>query len=108
LKKKDWIGVIFVKKKKKKLFEKKKIRQKQNNYCCTYSSSGQVQEDLSAGGLEGQRHCLDFILRKKKKKFVRTKQFIAGQGVEQTLLGFILWKKKKKTVRTKQLLLEAQ
>jgi hypothetical protein len=65
LKKKDWIGVIFVKKKKKTFCKKKKIRQKQNNYCWTYSSSGQVQEDLSAGGVGGPETLLGFYFAKK-------------------------------------------
>jgi hypothetical protein len=49
------------------------------------------------GGWRARDIAWILFCEKKKKKFVRTKQFIAGQGVEQTLLGFILWKKKKKT-----------
>ena len=48
------------------------------------------------GGWRARDIAWILFCEKKKKKFVRTKQFIAGQGVEQTLLGFILWKKKKK------------
>jgi hypothetical protein len=48
------------------------------------------------GGWRARDIAWILFCEKKKKKLVRKKQFICGQGVEQTLLGFILWKKKKK------------